>query len=255
MRKIVKAKILSNKKVSREYWKMKVFAPLIADIAVPGQFLNIKIGNENIPLLRRPMSIHKIKPPVLEILYKIRGQGTELLSRYNSKDYLEILGPLGNGFQTEGIYKTAIIAGGGYGISPLLALNDKLRKLDKKIITIIGAKSAAFVYKKGFTGVKVATEDGSAGIKGLITKALDNACCGLEGNAVIFACGPDKMLKAVAEIAKTHNISCQVSMENLMACGVGVCLSCVCAVKQGLKEEYKRVCVDGPVFDSREIVW
>ncbi|OGF44296.1 MAG: hypothetical protein A2452_05740 [Candidatus Firestonebacteria bacterium RIFOXYC2_FULL_39_67] len=255
MKTLVKTKVLSNKKVSSQYWKMRVLAPSIAAAAIPGQFLSLKIGSDNIPLLRRPMSIHRIKPPFLEILYKVRGKATEMLSRYHSNDFLEILGPLGNGFQSDVPCKTAILVGGGYGISPLLALHERLKKLDKKIITIVGAKSAELLYKEGFTGVKTVTEDGSSGIKGLVTKALDKTCCGLEGDAVIFACGPDRMLKAVSDVAVTYNIPCQVSLENLMACGVGVCLSCVCAVKQGFKSEYKRVCVDGPVFDSKEIEW
>ena len=255
MKKIVQAKILSNVKVAGEYRKMKFFAPELAVKAEPGQFLSLKTGAFNTPLLRRPMSIHKITPPYLEILYKVRGAGTELLSKYRAGEYIEVMGPLGKGFQTGGTFKTAILTGGGYGISPLLALHDRLKKLDKRVITIIGARSAALVYKEGFTNVKIATEDGSAGIKGLVTKVLDSACCKLGSEAVVFACGPDKMLKAVSGVAEKHNIPCQVSMENLMACGVGVCLSCVCATKKGLKSEYKRVCVEGPVFDSKEMAW
>ncbi|OGF45723.1 MAG: hypothetical protein A2231_12500 [Candidatus Firestonebacteria bacterium RIFOXYA2_FULL_40_8] len=255
MKKIVRAKILENVKVSGEYRKLKILAPEIAKTAMPGQFLSLKIGNCLTPLLRRPMSIHKIKPPYLEILYKVRGRGTELLSKYKINDYLEILGPLGTGFQTDGAFKTAILVGGGYGISPLLALQDRLKKLNKNIITVIGARSAKLVYKEGFINIKIATEDGSAGIKGLVTEVLDNTCCSLKVDAVVFACGPDKMLKAVSLVSQKHNIPCQVSMENLMACGVGVCLSCVCAVKKGLTNEYKRVCVEGPVFDSKEIAW
>ncbi|MCX5776283.1 MAG: dihydroorotate dehydrogenase electron transfer subunit [Candidatus Firestonebacteria bacterium] len=255
MKKILNAKIISNKKVSGEYRKIVLNAPSIAKTAVPGQFVTLKLGSGNVPFLRRPMSIHKIKPPVIELLYKVRGVGTELLAKYNEKDTLEILGPLGNGFKTDGSFSTAILVGGGYGIAPLLALHDRLKKLDKKIITIIGAKSKTLVNKEGFTGALIATEDGSDGIKGLVTKILSSTCCNLSTDSVIFACGPDKMLKAVSEAGRLHNIPCQISMENLMACGVGVCLSCVCAVKQGLKTENKRVCVDGPVFDAEEIIW
>ncbi|MEI6845684.1 MAG: dihydroorotate dehydrogenase electron transfer subunit [Candidatus Firestonebacteria bacterium] len=255
MKKTIKAKIVSNKKVSSEYWKMRLLAPALAAAAVPGQFISIKTSRENVPLLRRPMSLHKIKPPFIEILYKVRGTGTGLLSKYKAGELLNILGTLGKGFKTSGNFKTAILVGGGYGISPLLALHDLLKKQNKKIITLIGARSSGLVYKKGFSGVKTATEDGSAGIKGLVTKALEKTCCGLSDEAVVFACGPDKMLKAVAETAEAHGIACQVSLENLMACGVGVCLSCVCSVKRGVKNEYKRVCVDGPVFDAKEIAW
>ena len=145
------------------------------------------------------------------------------------------------------------MTGGGYGIAPLKALHDLLKKKKKNIITIVGARTAKLIYKEGFTGVRVSTEDGTAGIKGLLTKALEKACCSnLKGPAAIFACGPDKMLQAVAGVAAKYGLPCQVSLEKMMGCGIGVCLSCACRLEKG---GLARVCVDGPVFDAKEIKW
>jgi len=199
------------------------------------------------------MSIHKLSPAGLEILYKVRGTGTSLLAQLKKGMEIQVLGPLGKGFDIKAPFTTAILVGGGYGISPLKALHDLLKKKRKKIITLIGAKNSKLIYKKGFTGVKVATEDGSSGTKGLVTRVLDRVCCsGAKHPAVIFACGPDRMLEAVAKIAGKYNIPCQVSLEALMGCGTGVCLSCVCKKKDGRQA---RVCVDGPVFKAGEIEW
>lgn len=246
------ARIIYNRQVSGEYRNMKIFAPKIAAQAVPGQFLNLQTSKTGNPILRRPMSIHKITQDSLEILYKVRGRGTTLLAGLKKGEKIQVMGPLGRGFDTGIYFTTAILVGGGYGISPLKGLHDLLKKQGKKIITITGAKTAKLVYKDGFTGVKVTTEDGSAGIKGLVTKALTGVCCdGFKGPAAVFACGPDKMLKAVAGVASDFDLPCQVSLENIMGCGIGVCLSCVCKTKRGMA----RVCVDGPVFNAKEIEW
>ena len=247
MKSTFTAKIVCNKKVAGGYRNMKLLAPLASRRAVPGQFVSLKTTE----FLRRPMSLHRINPPYLEILYKVRGKGTEYLKSLKKGALLDILGPLGHGFVERLDFETAILVGGGYGISPLKALFDLLKKNKKRIITIAGAKTAGLIFKDGFSGVKVVTEDGTAGVEGVVTGVLAETCCGLKGRAMIFACGPDSMLKAVGEVAKAHKVPCRVSMENMMGCGVGVCLSCVCKTTYG----QKRVCADGPVFNYEEIKW
>jgi len=263
---LLNAKIIFNKKVSKEYYNLRLLAEPISVGAQPGQFINIKINpNEmssnkpisfSIPFLRRPMSIYKIDPPFIEVLYKVKGQGTEILSKKEKGEVLNIMGPLGNGFNLNEDFKVGVLVGGGYGISPLVALNQKLQSLKKKVVVIIGAKTKDLLYIKDFKKVKISTEDGSLGAKGVVTDLLNKVCKVLnKKESIIFACGPREMLKRVSLIAQKNKIRCQVSIEELMGCGIGVCLSCVCAVKSKGKMDYKRVCVDGPVFNAGEIIW
>ena len=256
MKKSIDGKIVFNKRTEGGYYNMRIEVPWIAVKAVPGQFVTLKTNNNGMPLIRRPMGIFKIAPPFIEILYKKVGDGTELLSKKKPGELINVLGPLGNGFVVPAFAGNAILVGGGYGISPIASLYDKLKKEKVKTFVIIGAKSKSFVYKKGFAGAKVTTEDGSAGVKGLVTDVLEKLCPKVScSTTVIYACGPVQMLKAVSKVAKKYNIECKVSMEAIMTCGVGVCLSCVCAVKAKEDFEYKRICADGPVFDAREFDW
>ncbi|MFH1824345.1 MAG: dihydroorotate dehydrogenase electron transfer subunit [Candidatus Firestonebacteria bacterium] len=265
MMHLLDAKIIFNKKVSKEYYNLRLLADVVSKESIPGQFMAIKVNNLNFPLLRRPMSIYKINPPFIEILYKIKGDGTKILSKKETGEILSIMGPLGNGFDLKEDFKIAVLIGGGYGLSPLVALNQKLQSIGKKTIIIIGAKTKELIYKKDFNNAKICTDDGSLGLKGMVTDLLKKTCKNLSNNdTVIFACGPKEMLKKVSLIAKKNKIRCQVSMEELMGCGIGVCLSCVCASKSKGnprtfwcvgKINHKRVCIDGPVFDAAEIIW
>ncbi len=256
MKTIIEGRIIFNKKTSGGYYNMRIKAAWIAENAVPGQFVTLKTNENGMPLIRRPMGIFKIAPPHIEILYKKIGSGTGLLSKMKPGETISVLGPLGNGFTLPEGRKSAILVGGGYGISPIACLYEELKRKKVKILIVIGAKNKSLVFKKGLPGAKIATEDGSDGMKGLVTDLLEKLCQKVSCSTnVIYACGPEQMLKAVAKVAKKHNISCSVSMEALMACGVGVCLSCVCALKVKSGFEYKRVCTDGPVFDAGELDW
>ncbi len=254
--KISDAAVLSVRETQGGYFKMKLSAPDIAALAKPGQFVSLQVNERGMPLLRRPMGVLSAKNGFIEILFKTAGKGTELLSRKTAGESISVLGPLGNGFTVNERLKHAVLIAGGYGVSPIAFLHEKLKSLRIKTTVIIGAKNKKLVFKEGFNLPEITTEDGSLGFKGLVTGRLEKTCSGLScGTSAVFACGPVPMLKAVAQVSEKHGIECQVSMESMMACGVGVCLSCVCAVKEGIDTGYKRICADGPVFDSREIVW
>ncbi|MDI6736537.1 MAG: dihydroorotate dehydrogenase electron transfer subunit [bacterium] len=252
-----KIKILANKKIAPEYYKMALESPEIVRTSTPGQFLHIRVSNNSEPLLRRPFGIHSIKDTgEFEILYRVVGKGTALLSKKKAEEELDVLGPLGNGFKFPVAgNETMVLIGGGAGIAPLFFLAQKAHHL-RQIIVLIGGKTKDQVlceeeFKKLGIEVRIATEDGSYGHKGLVTDLL-NAL--LHTSLSIFACGPLPMQKRISIFSSEHNLSCQVSLESRMACGIGACLGCAIKVK-GESTTYKRVCIEGPVFEAKEIMW
>jgi len=264
----IKVKILSGKEVAPNIYLMKLKAPEIAQDALSGQFIHIKCSKDNYPLLRRPFSIHRIDKEKGEIyiLFQVVGEGTKLLSQMVIGDDLDIMGPIGNGFDIYPEIRKIMIVGGGIGVAPLLALCEESIRQGKEVRVLMGALRKELVigeesFKILGAKVDVATDDGSYKHKGLVTDLLERII--KEGWLAdqIFACGPKPMLKKISEIALQANINYQVSMEERMACGIGACLGCVCKIKtkdkkeDKVKYEYKRVCVDGPVFKGSEVVW
>jgi len=276
-----KAQILLNQKIAPDHFKMVLRLDEFKGAIRPGQFFHIRSGSDYDPLLRRPLSLHRIasKPNVIELLYKVVGKGTQLMSRRSKGAYLDIIGPLGNGFKIEKTQKNFIIVAGGMGTAPLLALCDELAHFRKKNITvIIGARTADYIVcEKEFRDLKadvfVVTEDGSKGAKGLVTDVLvdvikkfdlreqesslaDKDASGItigsyRPSVGVFTCGCKEMLKEIAKICKNYKLKAQGSFEERMGCGLGACLGCVINTVNG----YKRVCRDGPVFDLGEIIF
>jgi len=260
-----KVKILLKKEVAPNIFLIKLLAPLIAKEAIPGQFLHIKCSKDYNPLLRRPLSIHQIDKEKGEIfiLFEVVGVGTKLLAQRAVGDDLDILGPIGNGFNIYPESKKIMVVGGGIGVAPLLALVEESIAKGKEVQVLIGALEKEMVIgEESFQilGAKVdtATENGSYKYKGLVTDLLIEIISRWLPNQ-IFACGPKPMLRKIADITSNYNINCQVSLEERMGCGIGACLGCVCKIKQKRNNEekyhYKRVCVDGPVFETSEVIW
>ncbi|MEK6645784.1 MAG: dihydroorotate dehydrogenase electron transfer subunit [Candidatus Firestonebacteria bacterium] len=248
-------KVLENKEITASLYYLKLQVPDKFN-AMPGQFVMLKINDSFDPILRRPFSISGFSKNRIEILYKVIGKGTKLISHKKVGDEVNIIGPLGNNFNIDNS-KIPVLIAGGYGVAPLLFLAKNIRKYskNKKIVFLFGAKSKKDImlrkeFKKYAITLNVATEIGGTGYKGLITDLLkyllDNKTL-LPEKIKIYACGPEKMIKEISKIASQTNISCEVSLEALMGCGIGVCLTCVCATKFGL---YKHICIDGPIFDS-----
>ena len=276
--KQLKAKILQNRRLTQDFYRIRIESAYLARNIKPGQFVEVRCAERIDPLLRRPFSVHRILKDGIEILYEVVGKGTEILSQRKKGEYLDIIGPLGNGFILNAIRYplNAILIAGGMGIAPLVALAERLAysveriaySKNKKIYVLIGAKTKSRIlceqdFKKLGVKVLIATEDGSKGHKGLATDLVKDLLSTKRYplNATLYACGPNAMLKEVANIARLKKIPCQVSLEEYMACGVGVCLGCPVKVRakgQGSSVkgyEYKMVCKDGPVFNSEEIMW
>lgn len=261
-----KAKLIKNIAVAPEYCKMLLYCPQLAKKALPGQFIEVKVSDSYELLLRRPFSVHRVKGDSIEILFEIVGKGTEILSKRKTGDYLDIIGPLGNGFD----YSLpaphspfSVLVAGGMGVAPLVYLAEKIFGVHKSRVTskplvLIGARNKKHIlceqeFKKLGCEVKIATDDGSSGFKGYVTDLLRRILLTAHSSQLttVYACGPKPMLKEVAAISKKYNIPAQVSLEAHMACGIGACLGCVVNTIDG----YRRVCKEGPVFNSKEIIW
>ncbi len=245
------AKLIKKEQLKPDIFKFSLLAPQIAKSAKAGNFVEIRVSDQVEPFLRRPISIYNIENDIIEIIFQVKGKGTEILSKKEEGNEIDILGPLGYGtFKYEGCENLAII-GGGIGVFPLYELAKSAK--GKNIKTYLGYRSKDFVLlEKEFEEVSneltITTDDGTYGKKGF---AIDYLKQEIEGIDKIFACGPLPMLKAVQKLALEKNIPCQISLEEKMACGMGVCLGC--AVKKVGKEEYLHVCKAGPVFDAKEV--
>lgn len=222
---------------------------------IPGQFVHIKIEPF---FLRRPFSIANCRDNSLKILYKIAGRATNILTQKKEDEFLDVIGPLGNGFSVNKRWKNVYLAGGGTGIAPLLFLTETLLNRNCNITFFYGVRTAeciAFNILPYGVNYIFSTDDGSYGYKGLIGDVLEQYTVKTGKPDVIYSGGPYKMLKQIADISKRYKIPAFVSMENRMACGTGLCYGCVIKVKGKNGWEYKRVCKDGPVFKAEEILW
>ncbi len=257
------AKILSNIEVAKSHFQMALECPEIAAIAKPGQFVHILVSEQFDPLLRRPFTIYKAKDGNVDILFQVIGKGTLLLSQKRTGEVVKIMGPLGYGFSILYNLDTAVLVGGGVGVATLMLLAEELRKAKRRVLTLIGARSQKMLlcvdeFREIGVDVCVSTDDGSCGYKGFVTELLREMLYDIisHEHPVIYACGPDEMLKAVTTISADFNIPAQIALENRMGCGVGACLGCVRKIRmQNGTHEYKRVCLEGPVFDGQEIIW
>ena len=225
-----------------------------AEYAVPGQFISI-YTNDNSRLLPRPISICEIDRAqgTLRLVYRVAGEGTRQFATLSAGDTVNILGPLGNGFPLEEGH--AMVVGGGIGVPPMLEL---AKQLPGTVTAVMGYRNDDMFLTEEFTDIAadlvIATDDGSVGTHGTVVDAIKENELTAD---VIYVCGPKPMLRALAAYAQENNIKCYVSMEERMACGVGACLGCVCQsteVDDRSHVNNKRVCADGPVFLSTEVV-
>lgn len=253
-----KTQIIRIERFASDIVRLTLDSPSIASIAKPGQFVMIRTGNTNDPLLRRPFSISQTSNEKhFQILFKVVGRGTSLLAHCREGEFLSVLGPLGQGFRVD-CQGTNCLVGGGMGIAPLLFLGKYLSRkcTQNPPLVVIGARTekelAPLVKDFLELGLSVhpATDDGTLGLHGLVTDVLKNQ--DLENDCQVYVCGPHPMMTAVHLFCKDRNYACQVSMETTMACGMGACLGCIVPVEKG---GYAHACCDGPVFDAKELLW
>ncbi|HZW37862.1 MAG TPA: dihydroorotate dehydrogenase electron transfer subunit [Ignavibacteriaceae bacterium] len=249
---IVEAPILKIVELENSIILLKVSAPKIAHIIKPGQFVNVRVSETTFPLLRRPFSVCDVEGDCIVLMFNVLGEGTKILAHKCKGDPIDILGPLGNGFNLENDYDKAIIVAGGLGAAPFPFL---LRELGEKkdVRCFIGGRTQKDVITYGLRNVKVSTDDGSFGFKGNIVELLNSHLDELKGNVQIFACGPNAMLRALKEFCVKNNIRCQVSTESAMACGFGICQGCPMPSAKD-PDKYLLVCKDGPVFNIEDII-
>lgn len=260
-------KILENRPLSPDYYRLVLDYPRAQATVSPGQFFMMRITEGYDPLLRRPFSAHRLEEHRLEVLYQVVGKGTGILTQKIPGQTLDLLGPLGRGFlPPPDTARTVAFIAGGIGIAPFLALAEKIREWAPaaKRLLFYGARTKSHLlrlpeFKEQKFELHLATEDGTRGQRGLISQGLEKLLPALAKHPplALYACGPKGMLARIAQLAERYQAFCQVSLDRRMACGVGVCMGCVVPVKDGTPEgyTYSCACKEGPVYPYQEIRW
>ena len=269
--KNLKTIVLSNQEVSPGYYRMRILAPEYNRLAQPGQFVMFRVQRSLPPLLRRPFGIFRtgyLEPDCdgmpakeyVELIYKVVGSGTEIMQELHQGDRVELLGPLGRGFDLGNVDEEKILVGGGIGLVPLYMLAEKL-VANSKVRLLMGGRTRDDIitvteFERLGVETYVSTEDGSLGEEGLVTQVLERKLTKYP-NASVSACGPMPMIDAVQKICRSHGAPLQVSLEALMACGVGACLGCVVKGAGHTEEnpQYLCTCKQGPVFQAEQLDW
>ena len=253
------ATIKENKKLNDVMYKMVLYCP-DADLSgfVPGQFADIEIPGHAEMLLKRPFSIHAVDADThtVTLIYQIAGKGTKALAHVPAGTKLAAILPIGSGFSLEDSDKSAILVGGGAGIAPLLSVVKHWPQ--KKYRAYLGYRSRTYAYcidefKAACESVRISSDDGTIGAPGVITDIVA-ADIDAAPPDIVLACGPTPMLRSLKEKLSPRGIRAQVSLEQRMACGFGACATCACGIDKGGVLDYKKVCIDGPVFDMSEVV-
>ncbi|AUG75934.1 dihydroorotate oxidase [Kitasatospora sp. MMS16-BH015] len=255
------AEVLSNERAG-VYHRIVLAAPEAAARVRAGHFATLALGGESGLLLRRAFSIHRAdaEAGTVELVVAVHGAGTRELVKARPGDRLSLIAPLGTPFPVGEGPVSALLVAGGYGSAPLFALAEEIRRRGGQVGFLLGASTAERLYgveaAQALTqDVLVVTEDGSAGLKGLVTDPMAQALGAIEAT-VVYACGPMGMLRAVTEIATGLGARCHTAVEEAMACGVGICMTCVLPVvgEDGVSR-FVRSCTDGPVFDGARVRW
>lgn len=264
--------VLTHKKYGDAYHSLTIVAPDIGESIRPGQFVNIRCGKDRSNILRRPFSVYRVHKrggwaSTIEIVFDVRGPGSAYLSELRSHASVDMIGPLGRGFQLPKRRAHCLLVGGGIGATPLFFLADELRNEGHRVDLVMGARSANLLLnpieaRRLASVCSMTTDDGSAGDAGIVTDVIPDVIerCHTEA---IYACGPHPMLAAVSGVATAHKLPVQVAVEELMACGYGVCMTCVMPLRGKAKKDqapedaivYARSCTEGPVFNGASVIW
>ena len=247
MKEMTNFKVVDRQQLGKQYFTLTLKHPGKMEKIETGQFVEVEVAGAKDVFLRRPISIHDVEDNKIKLLVQVVGKGTRKLAELKTGDTVNVIYPLGHGFSVTG--QRPLLVGGGAGIAPLLHLAKCYNAKGVRPTILLGGRTAELIAVKEefreYGELLFATEDGSLGEKGLVTQHsrfagdYDHICC----------CGPTPMMKAVARYAREKGTSCEVSLENMMACGVGACLCCVCDTDEG----HKCVCKEGPVFDIRKM--
>ncbi len=240
-------------KLENNIFILKIFSPDIASIINPGEFLNVKVSDTCFPLLRRPFSVCDVEGDYIFLMFNIYGEGTKILAHKHKGELIDLLGPLGNGFNLNGDFETAVIVAGGLGVAPfpyfIKAIGDK-----KEIRSFIGGKTKTDIITYGMKNISVSTDDGSHGFKGNVVELLNKNLEKIKSKKVkLFACGPSAMLRRLREFCISNDLDCDASTECAMACGFGICQGCPVESVNN-PDKYLLVCKNGPVFNIKDVI-
>jgi dihydroorotate dehydrogenase electron transfer subunit len=250
-----KAKIVYNRQISADFFEASLTWDAAAGDPSPGQFLTVRVSPDSVPLLRRPFAFAGFdeKERTAQIIYRKRGRGTEILSAKRPDETVDVAGPLGTPFPVDGGQGKSIAAAGGTGLGPVLFLAARLKRRGIETEFVFGCKSETLIPKTALfesAAARICTDDGSSGFAGSVVQYIES---GLkpDSNSIVYGCGPVAMLKSLCGLALARGARAWVSLESVMACGVGACMGCAAPASQG----YLRVCKEGPVFDGKDVVW
>jgi dihydroorotate dehydrogenase electron transfer subunit len=255
------ASVLANRRLQGEYYQIDLGAPAIAAAVEPGQFVHLRVPMLEHRVLRRPFSVYNTDADagVLSVIYKIVGEGTRGMAALAPGTVVNLLGPLGHGFSRPAEGTLPIIVAGGYGCAATYLL---ARRSPAGCVVLIGGRTAEDLllveeFRRLGAAVRVSTEDGSKGRRGLVTDLLVELLEHAPARPHVFACGPNAMLQAVSEIVLARGLDAEISLDHVMCCGVGACLACVVRMKADTPEgwQYVRTCTEGPVFKASQTVW
>ncbi len=254
------AKVIGIVSAGLDLFRLTLASPAIAASACPGQIVSLRVQDGPVPLLRRPFAVFDADPAAgtLDILFEVVGRGTEILSRKSPGDGINAVGPSGTGFPLPDSGELPLAVAGGIGLAPVHFLCSRLAKQGLSPRLFYGAPMAAKLADAAFDGriaVHLATDDGSRGRKGFAIDPLRAQAEDLGKKCILYACGPQPMLRACAQLATERGWKCYLSMEQRMACGVGACGGCVVDIRISGSVRRLRVCKEGPVFDAEQIVW
>ena len=276
----VETTIAENVKLAEKTYRVRFKCPEIAREVLPGQFVMIRLAGSHDPLFGRPLAVYDVVGDSIDVVYLVVGKMTQRLATLGPGTPIEAWGPLGNGFPTAPV-KHLVMVAGGIGQTPFLTMaaeylglrqfGQPARECPKaeRVTLCYGARSKDFLagtddFRKLGVDLRIATDDGSEGHAGLVTELIEPAIKDFDAGPTfadgdetrIVTCGPEPMLRAVVEVAKRLELPCQVSLETPMACGMGICFSCVTKVLDADGDwDYRRTCVDGPVFDGHKVVF
>lgn len=273
-----RAEILENVRLARETFRVRIACAELAHRIVPGQFVMLRLADWNDPLIGRPLALYDTfcdesgAAAGIDVVYLVKGKFTSRLVRCLPGQEVEVWGPLGNGFPADPVDHLIMVAG-GIGQTPFVALAKEYlgrrrygvppREFasSKRVTFCYGARTAEYLagvedFEREGVEVRISTDDGSRGHHGLVTDVLEQVLRENDAEHRIVCCGPEPMMEAVAKMAHSFGAPCQVSLETPMACGIGICFTCVAKVRDESGDwDYKRTCVDGPVFEAGKIVW
>jgi len=249
------SEIVYNRQISDDFFEASLRWSAAAGVPAPGQFLTVRVSPDTVPLLRRPFAFagFDAQSQTAIIIYQKRGRCTEILSAKQPGDKIDVLGPLGVPFPVDDGQGKSIVAAGGVGLGPVLFLTAYLNRRGIPAEFVFGCRSKSLIPNTALfadAGARICTDDGTAGFGGNVVQYIESSLKP-DGNTVIYGCGPVPMLKSLCDLAHPHAARVWVSLESVMACGVGACMGCAVSAASG----YLRVCKDGPVFNGKDIVW